>query len=379
MVELLSVGSDISKVRRRLDPNLELLEDQETILRIDEYFRRRIDEEEGTDDFSVEILVSKISRFLGYNIFKAFIVNVCKRINRRPFRIACIDAYVIEFLFALQHDDTIEVNTHLEKLFQRIIFGNSTEIMQYAIAPKAYKKKQVSFLRKTFAEIDQNNKEYPFLFALTLRQTSIFDISDFLTYHQKFYRGDFRYFLKLVLEDFNDEKLIFKKQRKLCKKWLTQQFSIEKTPNYLPELPVREGWVIIPGRLKEDALQRFFSFLFLEKDRAGNSLLTKEETEGLLKYGFAYPQQAEVEKRFTLNTGSKLPKWFVYHMFYELYQAHKKTVVAQDYKDHFALFLKHRFTNFEPLTVNMLKNSLRNYEQINSRRRGFDITSYLRT
>lgn len=372
ITSLFSLGDDISKVRQRLPSNIALLRLPEGKV-IFEEIRKRYMLWEGFPRS-----MYNIDTFEMLNNHLNSLPDVFEHISRHPFRVNRFYLVLLEFFSG---NSQKKHPAFIDYLTGRVKVKLLSFLDQYG--PGFVFQPFSAKYRRVFAQIyrgeDQDDPEYGFYFALTLRQTSLERIDDFLNYHQRYYRKDYLKFVRFILADDPEHETISRKQKDVCEDWLINQSSIEKTANYLPELPVPKGWLSIPGRLKEEALMQFFSFLFLEKDRTGNSLLTREDTEELLKYGFAYPEQAEVERRLTLNTGGKLPKWFVYHMFYELYQAHKKTLAPLDYKDHFARFLKHRFTNFEPLTINMLKNSLRNYEQIKSRRRGFDITTYLRT
>lgn len=377
MIENLGVGDDISKIRSRIEGNFPFLEDSETDDKINQLIIELTKSEESGNLLS-DILTS-FSEFTLLQFYKSFLISVCLRIAYRPFRIACTDVYAVELIDFLENGEEDYSNSFLDKLFRRKILSRLPDIVKYSYSNQDNSAEKRSFLRETFAEEPQDSRDFPTIFTYTLRQTAVSDMYAFLSNRQRRYRGDFHQFLEFILIDDSEESLIATKQKLVIKKWLTSQSSIENKPNYLPELPVPNGWVTIPGRLKEKAIKQFFSFLFLETNSVanGHALLTREEVEQLLKYGFAYPLKANAGSKFTLNTGRGLSNWFVYHMFYELYQAHKKISAPQDYKDHFALFLKHRFTNFENLSLGTLKNSLRERRDIKARRRDFDITTYL--
>lgn len=377
MVKYLSIGNDISKVRSRLKPNFSILESPETQEVINTYLRELVEEEFKGKPFLTTIF-ERMSLHVFYIFIKESLISISKRTSKRPFRLALADIYTIEFLYDLENGHKLNMNPYLEKLFLRRFITRLPEIINYHLSLEKKPGANFFFLRSILIEEQEDQLDYPFVFAYTLRQTSVFDLPDFLNYHQRFYRKNYIQFLQFILADDPEHDVISLKQKKVCEDWITHQFSIEKKPNYLPELPVPEGWVIVAGRLKEPAINQFFSFFFLETNGTTNgpTLLTKEETKQLLKYGLAYPQEEPVASdKFTLQFSKKLSKGVVQYMFYHLYDKHRPRDASKDYKQHFALFLKHRFNNFENLDIETLKKSIRDRKP-ERLRRGFEVMEY---
>lgn len=367
MVEFLSVGSDISKVRRRLSPNFEILEKPETEKKIDDYFIKIIEEELQAQppDNMFQDAIRRISYGLNYISLKTTLINISKRIARRPFRVNCIDLCIIEILFALENDTELALEPYLQKLFHRHFLEKLPDIYHHTFNANTFGVSlAASFLRETFAETDQADPEYPLFFTYTLRQTSVFDITKFLSCKEKYYRGDFRQFLKNILLDDDEQKLLSPRHKKACNEWLSATQNIRaKSVEFLPEKPVPDNWVIVEGKLKKEQFHQFISFLYLEKDGPnGSALLTKKETEWLVRYGFAYPKSPISKEKLTLKISKKQPKKWIYYMFYKLQEAHCPYFKPVDYKNHFALFLKNHFTNFNHLSIRSIKNEIRSYD-----------------
>ncbi len=381
MVDFLSVGSDISKVRRRLSPNFEILEKPETEKKIDDYFIKIIEEELQAQppDNVFQDAIRRISYGLNYISLKTTLINISKRIARRPFRVNCIDLCIIEILFALENDTELALEPYLQKLFHRHFLEKLPDIYHHTFNANTFGVSlATSFLRKTFAETDQADPEYPLFFTYTLRQTSVFDITKFLSCKEKYYRGDFRQFLKNILLDDDEQKLLSPRHKKACNEWLSATLNIRaKSVEFLPEKPVPDNWVIVEGKLKKEQFHQFISFLYLEKDGPnGSALLTKVETERLVRYGFAYPRVPIENDQLTLKASRKLPLGLVNYMFYKLYERHRPLDANAKYKDHFALFLKRHFTNYKDLSLTAIKNNLRDRISSGVRRR-LELKRYL--
>lgn len=380
MMDLLGIGSDISKVRSRLGANLEVLERPEAQEKINSFLIQCFEEDLQiqSDELSSQDMLKLLVWSISYLPLLSTFINISKRIVRRPFRVTCVDVCLVELLFSLENDETASIDPYLQKLFTRQFIIRLEDICGFEVGKLWGRKIPASFLRKTFAETDEADPDYPLFFTYTLRQTSVFDLELFLSYRKRLYKGDFYKFLKRILLDDKGRGLISPQQRSICKQWLKAAKPPQKQRTSRFPSPARPAnWIEVPGLLKEEQLVRFFSFLYLEKDASGNSLLTQAETEHLFRYGFAYPQDPEPKQMITLNFNTRLPKKLVYHMFFKLQEAHRPHYVPADYKKHFAGFLKHHFSNFAATDLNTLRNSLRNYPELNTRGRRLDISYYL--
>jgi len=206
---------------------------------------------------------------------------------------------------------------------------------------------------------DPKDLEYSFYFALTLRQTDILQVPNFLKHKSKRYEGDFLVFLDLVLVDFDD--LFMEKTKVVVREWMqTQQEEIallKKTAF----LPVPKGWKRIEGRLEPAEIKSAFSFLYeiadFTSDKTG--YLTKAEVGELLKYGIAFPRGNREVKPFTLNLNRERSRRLFFACIYQIRARHTSNTWNTDDKLEWAFFLKRRFTNFSDMPVERIKNELR--------------------
>ncbi|WP_367391691.1 hypothetical protein [Lewinella sp. LCG006] len=372
ITSLFSLGDDISKVRQRLSSNIALLRLPEGKVLFEEIRKRYMLWEEfprsmyNIDTF--QMLYSHLNS----------LPDVFEHISRHPFRINRFYLVLLELFSRDSQEKHPTFITYLTKQTKVKLLGFLDQYGPgFVFQPFSAK------YRRVFAQIyrgeDQDDPEYGFYFALTLRQTSLERIDDFLNYHQRYYRKDYLKFVRFILADDPQHETISRKQKDVCEEWLTNQSSKENKPNYLPESRVPKGWVSIPGLLKEKDIGQFFSFLYLETNGVTNgpTLLSREETEQLLAHGFAYPPEEQaVSNMFTLQVSTKLSKGLVYYMFYHLYQKHPKSDAEADYKEHFALFLKRRFTNFKDLDLKTIQNNIRNRKPVGLGRE-FKLEAYL--
>lgn len=388
MLELLGFGKDISKVRNQLLENLEVVKDPNFVDAILEKFKDRLKEREDLlEQLMEDEVLFPIQMIIGAfftALFGAMGYNFLKRIAQQPFLINRVHCLAVEVLYNLENDDNGEEIAFLIKLMQRKHQFFLSEAVQ--ILKEKGEKAGVEHYFQFLKEEPQEDPNFDRFFAYTLRQTTAIQVPNFLKEKQAIYPGDFLEFLDIILIDF--KSIISPKSLKVVKRWLKEERKAinalengRKTGNSLKEKV--EDWIEIPdsyyqikGRLDPMQLRRFFAFLHIENNGSldDKPFLLKEEVEELLKYGLSYPLKEPEEKPFSLRLNSYKSLSIVYYAFYQLYIRHRPVICGNDYKTHFAYFLKHHFDNFD-IPIASIRSSIRSARP-KRMRKGFDLEDY---
>lgn len=121
---------------------------------------------------------------------------------------------------------------------------------------------------------------------------------------------------------------------------------IKKSPNSEKEeiefkkyLESRKGFKI-PGKLTDEQIRHFFSFLYLEKSADKKPFLKEEEVNAIFANGLTIPQEIP-ETKFSLNTSLAFPKKNVEKGFHLFFTTHSySTRDKNDYLLFFANYIK---------------------------------------
>lgn len=83
----------------------------------------------------------------------------------------------------------------------------------------------------------------------------------------------------------------------------------------------------LKGKWSDTEVQWFFAFLYEEKDRDGETYLSKEATETIFKYGIAIPPEDKIVNRYKLNLGGEKSKKIIDYSIYLFFKnySHNKT------------------------------------------------------
>ena len=209
-------------------------------------------------------------------------------------------------------------------------------------------------------EEQPNDPEFPFYFALTLRQTNVIELPAFLRAKSSLFNKDYLKFLELLLVDFDD--LFVSKTKEVVKKWIDNQKKELALLKKTAFLPIPKRWKKIDGRLSPAEVKAAFAFLYriadFTTDKKG--YLEKDEVEGLLQYGIAYPGNEDDRYRLTLSIDQEKSGRLFFYCIFQIMKSHERIARDTNYKTAWAYFLKHRFTNFANMSMRSIKNEIRN-------------------
>ena len=124
---------------------------------------------------------------------------------------------------------------------------------------------------------------------------------------------------------------------------------IKKSPNTEKEeiefkkyIESKKGFKI-PGKLTDEQIRHFFSFLYLEKSADKKPFLKEEEVNAIFANGLTIPQEIP-ETKFSLNTSLAFPKKNVEKGFHLFFTTHSYT--TRD-KNDYLLFFANYIKDFE--------------------------------
>lgn len=309
MLEMLDLGYDITKLRTRIQKNLPYLSHEDSL----RAFVKIQKDKYAEADYSLNQLQSfflSVSTFLSSSI----VFTSYKNLARHPYSINRFALFHLEkpFGWKCQQPLSKERMNYLDYLVDQRLeeLRNNPNLMFF---------KSINVMHR---EEDPNDPEFPFYFALTLRQTSVLKIPDFLKAKSRLFDRDYLEFLNLLLLDFDD--LFVLKTKDVVKKWIQDQ---KEELDYLKKtafLPVPKGWKRIDGRLSPDEIKVVFAFLYeianFTEDRIG--YLSKTEVVELLSYGIAYPKKDEEGKKFTMNLNRERSKRLLFYSIYKIRAQH---------------------------------------------------------
>lgn len=344
MLELVNLGTDVTKFRTRLQKNYPYLAD-------DQSFAGLIELNRGNKSIGKSDILGHFIELTESFVTTTFMLKSLEEVYKRP---GLINRYALLFL----EEYFGKESTHPLK-------GQRLEYLNYLCEQRIHdlnEDEDIEPLTKLlhYHRIEHpQDLEYPFYFALTLRQTDILQIPDFLKLNSKSYKGDYLAFLDLVLVDFED--VFMEKTKLVVREWIQAQ---QEEITFLKKtafLPVPKGWKKIDGRLSPDEIKIAFSFLHeiaaFTQDKIG--YLSKEEVSELLQYGIAFPKGEQEVQQFTLNLSRERSQRLFFYMIYRIRMRHTQGTWDADSKLEWARFLKRRFTNFSKMSVSRIKNEIR--------------------
>lgn len=391
-LSLLGFGEDITKVRNELDVNIKLLRSpeikQELFARTRKWFFK---------DAAIEETDSKKQDAYLEFIYRGVLLEILHELRKIPFLVNPASVIAIEGVYFLENLEKFLENpdeyayfSTLTKKLERLQFFFIEAFM--GLADDA----EIENLANKWADqMSQDDPDFDYYFAFTLRQMPPQKVRSFLITQAKFWhpRASFLQFLKVVLIDYQDiipqkniilTKALIDEIYDRAMKQQSQQVNdtnnaghyktnleiINDSPFSKPPFEALE----IPGRLRPDIIRKFFSFLWIESNGAEEPF-TKDEKlmEHLLKFGLQVPLKP-LDKKFTLDLGgTKKSKKIIYHCFYQFYSKHAHN---QAHKQYFAQFLLHTFSNFDDTRLPSIISNLREYT-FTPRQLRFRIHDYL--
>jgi hypothetical protein len=360
MLELVNLGTDVTKFRTRLQKNYPYLAD-------DQSFAGLIELNRGNKSIGKSDILRHFIELTESFVTTTFMLKSLEEVYKRPFLINRYALLFLEIYFGQESEYPLKENrlkylSHLCE--QRIHDINEDEDIEPLTKLLHYHR--IEHLQ---------DLEYPFYFALTLRQTDVLQIPDFLKHNSKSYEGDYLAFLDLLLVDFED--VFMEKTKLVVREWIqTQQEEIillKKTAF----LPVPKGWKRIEGRLEPSEIKSAFSFLYeiAEFTQDGVGYLTPAEVAELLEYGIAFPKGDQEVPQFRLNLNRERSRQLFVYAIYQIRAQHSFDTWDSEGKLEWAQFLKRRFTNFSKMSIAQIKNEIRN-RLPKSVPLGFEIKAY---
>lgn len=364
VVEIVNLGADVTKFRTRLKKNYPYLSDEKSIGELIEINRKN-----DPGDYDESDWLAPYFDLAKSTLLTALLLNALEEVYKRPYYINRFALLYLEVYFGLLSDHPLKDSRieYLLYLCEQRAYDINTN---YDIDPI------VQFLY--YGRIEHpKDAEYPLYFALTLRQTDVLQIPDFLQHQYKCYEGeDYLQFLQLLLIDFED--VFMAKTRVVVEKWIQDQ---QETYNLLRKtafLPAPKGWKYIDGYLSPAELKQAFSFLYNVADYAQDKMgyLTQSEVAELLKYGIAFPEGEAKIKQFKLNLNRERSRRLFFSSIYQIRTCHVRETWNSDDKLEWAYFLKKRFTDFADMDIRKIKNELR-HRRPKLAPEGFEMNVYL--
>ena len=361
MLNLVNLGTDVTKFRTRLQKNYPYLSDDQSLEKLIEL--NRGNKSNGKLDMLghfIELTESLVTT--------TFMLKSLEEVYKRPFLINRYALLFLELYFGQESDHPLRENRlkYLIHLCEQRIHDINND-------------KSIEPLTKLlhYHRIEQpKDLEYSFYFALTLRQTDVLQMPKFLKQQSKRYDGDYLVFLDLVLVDFDD--IFMDKTKVVVRDWIQAQQEEITLLKKTAFLPVPKGWKQIEGRLEPAEIKSAFSFLYeiAEFTQDGAGYLTKAEVAELLEYGIAFPKGAQKIKQFSLNLSRERSKRLFFSGIYQIRSRHTHDIWDAGDKLEWAYFLKRRFTNFSDMPIKSIKNELRG-RMPKLVPEGFEIEAYL--
>lgn len=119
-----------------------------------------------------------------------------------------------------------------------------------------------------------------------------------------------------------------------------EQLSPELLPTELePVETIPTGYKIVEGNFTKEEVLQFFSFLYKEKSKEGNTFLLENEVREIFKYGLAIPTEPPA-KKYKLNSSLTFPKNIVEFCIYKFYSKYTTSKHKQDVLRFFASYIQ---------------------------------------
>lgn len=291
------------------------------------------------------------------------------------FKVNFLPIFMTEFLYIKESNDSkflkyLNDNSHFSFFLTKDFQKTLNAILKTANGNKeALEGVKIEFLQN---EKKTQKVNHPLFFAATLRQTNPYSVKQFLQYHLENDEGDFLDFLTICLKDYKE--YIHETNLHLAHTWIKSEPKKRtiKVKERFFEKNTSENYIKIKSHLSDKEIRHFFSFMHKETNAGEKSILSENDVEELLMYGFAVPNTPS-RKYYKLDFSDKMSRSIVLYCFYRLY----RLIDTNDYpnqKDLFVRFLIFNFENFKNDDTIQLKKKLRN---IKPRKMKFNINAYL--
>jgi hypothetical protein len=90
-----------------------------------------------------------------------------------------------------------------------------------------------------------------------------------------------------------------------------------------------KDYYYLEGKWTDAEVQLFFTFLYKEKDKNGETYLSKEATETIFKYGIAIPPEGTIVTRYKLNDGGPRSKKIVAYAIYLFFKNYSRNITEK--------------------------------------------------
>jgi len=310
-------------------------------------------------DYHIEI--SSIVQFVNDQLRQKSIVQYNAREIYTHIKMAVLDSEIKPFLYPPVKE---EDNSYYQKYVRMKAEWNNEYIPDFFEHEGAF----YDLERTTQHVFRENTSEEIFriLFSLKIGELNLNElpINEFLSFQlfDNFYgdKESFANFLQELLSIAGNSYLLSASINEEIEKWIDKksdsivEIAVEnpeilKSPNtekdeieFKKYLESRKGFKI-PGKLTDEQVRHFFSFLYLEKSADKKPFLQEEEVNIIFANGLTIPKEIP-ETKFSLNTSLAIPQKIVekgIHMFFT-----KHSYTTRD-KNDFLLFFAHYIKDFE--------------------------------
>lgn len=275
----IELGSDITKIRTNIASSLKLFKNKHFMGQ----FAANLLGSKLTPEAKKD-MASRIEANITANSEPSVLENIIEKYKTKIFDVNLLLSLGTEFFYALKVKEEKEALVLIDILKSRLI--------ALGLSPDYSNFKEINANSLTEDE-SQDNPHFDYVFALTLRQTALQTVNNFLNYQQSRYEGDFRAFLEICLKEY--EPLLNPKTIEITKKWLAtasdipDEKSIKNQKKIIVSLPkVRRDKDDNITVLKAD--QTVYLALFLKEAR----IILKDNT---------YQTNAEIAKALQVMTG----------------------------------------------------------------------------
>jgi hypothetical protein len=235
---------DITKVRGLLVPNILMLKDADFAFEI---FLAISEQLEKTSNFSNELFDFAQFIMVENGQWVQKVDDLIEHIQNNKWKINFYFVLLAELLYGIAPD--VESNEIFDRLLKKInrraITSNKNETSSFLDGEPT------------------TSVDYNYLFMLTLRQISLFDISKFLAYHLSEYNNGFLDHLVINMDDYGD--LLTEKSRRAINKWIEKERDMErgmKDANIVQNNPINH-------RIEWMGTQKELGELFVELHKKG--------------------------------------------------------------------------------------------------------------
>ncbi len=275
-------GTDITKVRTNIISNTELTKNK---FLVSNYLANIIGK--NLDEQAKKELAKKIQNKITIVPNDKFIelTKLIEELKDKNYCVNLLFALIAESLYSIKSN-----SGEAQRIFDIIVQRS----IAMGMAPDA---SNINDIDTSWIQNDesQDSPHFDYIFALTLRQTSLQNINDFLNFQRKEYNGDFKIFLEICLKEY--ESLFNPKTVEIVTKWLASSITIsnEQAPKNEKEL------IVFLPRIKRDKNDGATA---LTADQSAYLMLFLKDVKIILKDN-TYQTNEEMAKALQIMTGYK--------------------------------------------------------------------------